>query len=245
MNKSSLTDNDIIDSLKLKSKNLIDYLNNIYTELSNDYERLYILNNNLAYEHNQLVDKNDKLTIKYNDIIKENELLKKKVNIVTDEISSLKKISLYASLNKQLLEKDNYIKVLEKRLDFFNNKNLSSPIIPNTPITDDVIYNSDHNKDIDDNQNKDQIVENGKENDDLNNDENDKENDDLNDDENEDLDEDDDNEPEIEYETIKIGKKYYYISNEDPRGIYLVIKGSSDVGDKVGEYNNDKHIFYK
>jgi hypothetical protein len=224
MNKSSLTDNDILDNLKLKSKNVIDYLNNIYTELSDDYEKLYILNSNLAYEHNQLVDKNDKLTIKFNDIINENESLKKKVNILTDEISSLKKISLYASLNKQLLEKDNYIKVLEKRLDFFNNKNLSSPIIPNTPISDDSPYNnhtinnSDHNKSND--------IE-------------------LNNNNNDDNIDDDDDEPEIEYETIKIGKKYYYISNEDPRGIYLVIKGSSDVGDKVGEYNNDKPIFYK
>ena len=173
MNKSSLTDNDILDNLKLKSKNVIDYLNNIYTELSNDYEKLYILNSNLAYEHNQLVDKNDKLTIKFNDIINENESLKKKVNILTDEISSLKKISLYASLNKQLLEKDNYIKVLEKRLDFFNNKNLSSPIIPNSPITDDTLYNSDHIKNNNKEHNVDNDIDDGiDEDDDLEEDEN-------------------------------------------------------------------------
>ena len=63
--------------------------------------------------------------------------------------------------------------------------------------------------------------------------------------EQEDADEEEE-EPEIEYESRKIGKKYYYVSNEEPVGIYLVIKESGEVGDKVGEYDeNDKPVFYK
>lgn len=55
-----------------------------------------------------------------------------------------------------------------------------------------------------------------------------------------------DEEPEIEYESRKIGKKYYYVSNEEPAGIYMVIKDTGEVGDKVGEYDdNDKPVFYK
>ena len=54
-----------------------------------------------------------------------------------------------------------------------------------------------------------------------------------------------DEEPEIEYESRKIGKKYYYVSNEEPVGIYLVIKETGEVGDKVGEYEDDKPVFYK
>jgi hypothetical protein len=56
----------------------------------------------------------------------------------------------------------------------------------------------------------------------------------------------DEEEPEIEYETRKIGKKYYYVSNEEPAGIYTVVKETSEVGDKVGEYDeNNKPVFYK
>ena len=51
-------------------------------------------------------------------------------------------------------------------------------------------------------------------------------------------------EEEIEYEVKKIGKKYYYISNEEPIGIYTVNKTDNSVGDKVGEYDGDKPLFY-
>ncbi len=57
-------------------------------------------------------------------------------------------------------------------------------------------------------------------------------------------DDEQDEEDDIEYEVKKIGKKYYYISNEEPMGIYIVIKETNEVGDKVGEYNGDKPKFY-
>ena len=169
--------------------NLLKNLEKDYLELDDNYKQIDNKYNYKLAQYNELLKINDAVN-------NENEVLKKKVETLIDEVASLKKISIYASLNKQLLEKDNYIKVLERRLELSNNKTISSPIVPNTPITKDT---------------EDTV---------------------------EDTDEDDD-EPEIEYDTVKIGKKYYYVSNEDPSYVYEVVKGSNDVGNKLGKYNKD------
>jgi hypothetical protein len=173
--------------------NLLKNLEKDYLELDDNYKQIDNKYNYKLAQYNELLKINDAVN-------NENEVLKKKVETLIDEVASLKKISIYASLNKQLLEKDNYIKVLERRLELSNNKTISSPspslYSPNTPISKD----NEHNL------------------------------------ENED---DDDDEPEIEYDTVKIGKKYYYVSNEDPSYVYEVIKGSNDVGNKLGKYNKD------
>jgi hypothetical protein len=57
-------------------------------------------------------------------------------------------------------------------------------------------------------------------------------------------DEIDDDDIEIEYEVVKIGKKYYYRSNEDVNGIYEVLKPSNEVGNKIGIYENNKAKFF-
>jgi len=165
--------------------NQIRDIENDYSLLSTDLNKVSSSYTDCEFQLNQFIKK-------YDDISNENEQLKKKVDTLTDEIACLKKVSIYTTLNKQLVEKDKYIEVLEKRLKLMNNKidtptksPTKSPEIIDEPIEE---------------------VE---------------------------------NEPEIEYETVKIGKKYYYISNEDPSYVYEVIKGTNEVGDKLGKYNKD------
>ena len=47
-----------------------------------------------------------------------------------------------------------------------------------------------------------------------------------------------DEEDEIEYETIKIKKRYYYVDNESPPKVYKTTSGG-DLGKFMGHYIND------
>ena len=46
---------------------------------------------------------------------------------------------------------------------------------------------------------------------------------------------------EVEFEIIKIKKKQYYISNEEPPGIYA-IESDDDVGDRIGDFIDNKLV---
>jgi chromosome segregation ATPase len=165
---------------------------NLVKDVENDYSLLSIDLNKVTSSYTDTETQLNQLIKKYDTISNENELLKKKVDTLTDEIACLKKVSIYTTLNKQLVEKDKYIEVLEKRLKLMNNR-IDTPTKSPTKSPE--------------------IIE--------------------------DSIEEVENEPEIEYETVKIGKKYYYISNEDPSYVYEVIKGTNEVGDKLGKYNKD------
>ena len=66
------------------------------------------------------------------------------------------------------------------------------------------------------------------------------------DDEEEDVEEDQESDDasdgeEVEFEIIKIKKKQYYISNEEPPGIYA-IESDDDVGDRIGDFIDNKLV---
>lgn len=46
---------------------------------------------------------------------------------------------------------------------------------------------------------------------------------------------------EVEFEIIKIKKKKYYLSNEQPQGVY-VIEADDDVGDRIGDFIDKKLV---
>jgi chromosome segregation ATPase len=189
-----------------KLQSIINELSIIQTE----YSTLETQYNTVQSTINQ-----DKILI--NTLTNENKSLKSSIQSLTDELTNLKKVSLFANYNKQIVEKDNYISVLEKRIELLSNRNKST-IIPDEPtetiIQPQTISDDDIETDSDDN-------------------------DDLEIEEEVEGDVYPDEEPEIEYESVKIGKKYYYISNENPPYVYEVIKGSNDVGDKLGVYNKE------
>lgn len=155
---------------------------------------------------------------RYHIIQKENDELKYCVQNLKDEIANLKKVSIYTNLNKQIMEKDNYIAVLEKQLNIRQARETLIETKSNhsveVPLERDVIIDTEE-------EIEDKYVED------------------------EDIETDEEDENEIEYETVKIGKKYYYVSNEEPEMVYEVIKGSNDVGDKIGEYDRDNNKIIK
>ena len=50
-----------------------------------------------------------------------------------------------------------------------------------------------------------------------------------------------DEEDEVEFEIIKIKRKHYYLSNEEPQGVYN-IEDDEDVGDRIGDFINNKLV---
>ena len=50
-----------------------------------------------------------------------------------------------------------------------------------------------------------------------------------------------DEEDEVEFEIIKIKRKHYYISNEEPQGVYK-IDDDEDVGERIGDFINNKLV---
>lgn len=161
--------------------------------------------------------------------------LEKDLTIALDEIQTLKKVSFISNMNKQIYEKDKTIELLNHQLSLYKRK-LQVDIsdiqsnISKDDLNETIVEKNEIIKDI---------VEDSS-NDDVNECIND-ENDDL-------VNEEISEVPEIEYDVKKIGKKYYYVSNEEPPGIYAVVKinGESEVGDKLGNLDNKgKPIFYK
>lgn len=114
--------NDIITNTKFS-----DMINNLSDTISD----LELENNTLKKEINIKKDEIKQLNQKYeNDIkIKTDEIKNK-----TEELASLTKVSYVQSLNKQLNEKLNYIKILESQLEKFKTNNLSHPSSPKLSI---------------------------------------------------------------------------------------------------------------
>lgn len=50
-----------------------------------------------------------------------------------------------------------------------------------------------------------------------------------------------DEEDEVEFEIIKIKRKHYYVSNEEPQGVYN-IEDDEDVGERIGDFINNKLV---
>jgi chromosome segregation ATPase len=181
---------------------------------------------------------------KYHIIQKENDDLKYSVLNLKDEIANLKKVSIYTNLNKQIMEKDNYIAVLEKQLNIrqarealIETKSNHSVEAPKEEPVAIIDKPADTEEEIEDEEADDAEEAEDEEADDA------EEADDE--DENEDIETEEEDENEIEYETVKIGKKYYYVSNEEPEMVYEVVKGTNDVGNQIGEYDRENNKIIK
>lgn len=171
---------------------------------------------------------------RYHIIQKENDDLKYSVLNLKDEIANLKKVSIYTNLNKQIMEKDNYIAVLEKQLNIRqarealietkSNQSVEAPKEKPIAIVDEP---ADTEEEV--------TYEQGEE----------IEDEEADDEEDEDIETEEEDENEIEYETVKIGKKYYYVSNEEPEMVYEVVKGTNDVGNQIGEYDRENNKIIK
>ena len=184
----------------------------------------------------ELETKLELIVNRYEEIVNESNekanLYKNQLDQANDEIKNLKKVSMVANLNRQVSEQTREIEMLNKRIESLQ-KQLETrsrekePILPKLIIeelveesTEDVVEES--TEDVVEESTED-VVEESTE--------------DLVEESTEEVAEEEE-EP-LEFEAVKIGKKYYYVSNEEPKGIYQVVKPDDDVGDKIGEYDSD------
>jgi len=92
----------------------IDFLK-LYTDymlLLNEVERKDVIIHELKKKYNQDIEELE------NKISLQNNMIKEK----SDDVTNLTKVSIVQSLNKQISEKDNMIKILESQLEKFKNK---------------------------------------------------------------------------------------------------------------------------
>lgn len=174
---------------------------------------------------NELTDKNNHIS----ELIIKCTNLEKELSIALDEIQTLKKVSFISNMNKQIHEKDKTIELLNYQLNLYKRKFSVDVSDIQSNISKDEV------KDVI-NEIKETIIEKDEplleETKKIQESQESEEDDDI---------------PEIEYDVKKIGKKYYYLSNEDPPGIYAVdkVNGDSEVGNKLGHLDNKgKPVFY-
>jgi chromosome segregation ATPase len=203
---------------------LITIIENLYTsaktaekeysdELQDFHFRLLDVNGKLS----QTVSHISHLETKCSNITKENEELKEMVIRLKDEIANLRKVSIYTNLNKQIMEKDNYIAILEKQM---NIRQAREAKLVEKEVVSTI---NDTSSNIEENTEEPDEVEEVEEDEDI------------------ETDAEDEDENEIEYEIVKIGKKYYYVSNEEPSMVYEVVKGTNDIGGQLGEYDKENN----
>jgi len=182
----------------------------------------------------------------------ENQILslKNKNKELEEEMKNLKKVSLLGAMNKQIKEKDLIIEQLNKKIELLKIKSIPVSIAstPKNEPVDEIIFKEEPlvvTKDILDEEpvQEDEVSEEIEEQ--SLEEATEEVNEEVEEETVEEEDEvEEEQEDDIEYEVEKIGKKYYYVSNEEPKGIYLVIKETNEVGDKVGEFKNNKATFF-
>ncbi len=256
----------------------IEMMMGMFQQLHTEYVRIKDVH---VKEMNKMKETVSELTTKIDKIDSEYTATK-------DELANLKKVSIYTHVTKKLEEQNNYIKILEKRLERVHEPVAIPQLTVQSPVAKDVAKDvaiklhiekihlepepaceiderihgkignveeiekesDDDTEDVEEEQEDDEVGEEEQEDDEEEGEEETEdveEEEEQEDEETEDVEEEgEEEEPEIEYESRKIGKKYYYISNEEPVGIYKVIKETGEVGDKVGEYDeNNKPTFYE
>ncbi len=178
--------------------------------------------------------------------------LKNKNKELEEEMKNLKKVSLLGAMNKQIKEKDLIIEQLNKKIELLKIKSIPVSIAstPKNEPVDEIIFKEEPlivARDILDEEpvQEEEVSEEIEEQEEQSVEEvteevnEEEEQEEIVEDQEDEVEEDD-----IEYAVEKIGKKYYYVSNEEPKGIYLVIKETNEVGDKVGEFQNNKATFF-
>lgn len=254
--------NELFENFNICINDIANFQTDRFKYLISLIDELKSINQSL---HNKINDDTKKIEM-IDDYKKNIQKLKDDNQSLIDEITNLKKVSVVSNLNKQLHEKNSIIEqqnrqieILKKQISPKNTWNVDTSYI-SLKINSDVdksIQIQDNLEDvknnivlvqeekdiIDDNNeksiNEKEVIDDYEDETHIDNTE-DYENDVAID--NNDETEDDENEDdiEIEYEVVKIGKKYYYRSNEDINGIYEVIKPSNDIGKKLGIYENNK-----
>ena len=102
--------NNTISDLTLEKSNLNNVINDLNNKITDITHEKLQLNNVIDDLNKKIIAANFKYD---NDI----ELISNKLTVKQEEFNDLKKVSYITSINKQLSEKNNYIKILEGQLE--------------------------------------------------------------------------------------------------------------------------------
>ena len=208
-----------------------------------------------------------KITQNSDEIRIENDSLNNKFRELSEEMANYTKVSFVSNLSKQITQKNHDIAILQKKIKKLESRQPPTrcpemgdysdmlteiPTINGNNLNNnnlEISYSSSDRISIENDEpiyllteeecNKEGSCEEHSHGEDSPAEEQeDEQEEDQEEDQEEEQEEDGD---EMEFELKKIKKKHYYISNEDPIGVYTRTE-DDEVGDKIGEFINSKLV---
>jgi len=240
LKESNVTLNTKLDELTQEMANYtkVSFVSNLSKQISEKDYQIVTLKKKLCKlesENSELVKEKEKIKITPNeDIIievGENNLDKPERNV-----SHVKKF--IDSLNNTLETENN----MEERDDTIENDD-EHEVDNNESNSEEDQDETDGEEEVEDNESEgeeEQGISDEEPEDNESEEEETLDGDEEQEDEEESEDEESDGE-EVEFEIIKIKKKNYYLSNEEPQGVY-VIEADDDVGDRIGDFIDKKLV---
>ena len=165
-----------------------------------------------------------------------NQNLESQYNELKTDFEDYKSVSIVKSLHKQISEKDNEIKILNKKLELTHNS-ISDKINKfENQATNDSTSNQEEEVDAEeevevDDQEEEEVQENEEEVEEVQENE-------------EEVEEGETEEEEVEFIIKKLRGKEWYVTDDDDREIYEKLD-NDEVGEKVGQYKNNRPSFFK
>jgi len=262
LKESNVTLNTKLDELTQEMANYtkVSFVSNLSKQISDKDYQIVTLKKKLCKlenDNSELVKEKEKIKITPNDdiLIEVGENMSDKSTIITKPESDVSQVTQFIDSLNNKLETENKI---GERQDITEDgqSDDEEEEVEEDQESDDEEDEVEEDQESDDASDGEEVEED-QESDDEEDVEEDQESDDASDgeeveedqesdDEEEDVEEDQESDDasdgeEVEFEIIKIKKKQYYISNEEPPGIYA-IESDDDVGDRIGDFIDNKLV---
>ena len=234
LKKSNVTLNTKLDELTQEMANYtkVSFVSNLSKQISDKDYQIVTLKKKLCKlenDNSELVKEKEKIKITPNDdiLIEVGENMSDKSTIITKPESDVSQVTQFIDSLNNKLETENKI---GERQDITEDgqSDDEEEEVEEDQESDDEEDEVEEDQESDDASDGEEVEED-QESDDEEDVEEDQESDDASDGE------------EVEFEIIKIKKKQYYISNEEPPGIYA-IESDDDVGDRIGDFIDNKLV---
>ena len=265
LKESNVTLNTKLDELTQEMANYtkVSFVSNLSKQISDKDYQIVTLKKKLCKlenDNSELVKEKEKIKITPNDdiLIEVGENMSDKSTIITKPESDVSQVTQFIdSLNNKLetenkigerqdITEDGQSDDEEEEVEEDQESDDEEEEVEEDQESDDASDGEEVEEDQEsDNASDGEEVEEDQESDDEEEDvEEDQESDDASDGEEVEEDQESDDASdgeEVEFEIIKIKKKQYYISNEEPPGIYA-IESDDDVGDRIGDFIDNKLV---
>jgi len=250
LKESNVTLNTKLDELTQEMANYtkVSFVSNLSKQISDKDYQIVTLKKKLCKlenDNSELVKEKEKIKITPNDdiLIEVGENMSDKSTIITKPESDVSQVTQFIDSLNNKLETENKI---GERQDITEDgqSDDEEEEVEEDQESDDEEEEVEEDQESDDASDGEEVEED-QESDNASDGE-EVEEDQESDDEEEDVEEDQESDDasdgeEVEFEIIKIKKKQYYISNEEPPGIYA-IESDDDVGDRIGDFIDNKLV---